>query len=131
MLVRQECLAILEPIVANLAELSAAGDEYLQQVYGARCLDLIEIALETAHNLRRLTETIPPDGTSIADDDAMRDLRHDLRGPVGTLRNAIQMLLRRTLRPEDPLVQLATTVGVAAEEMRDIVEALTEDVERD
>ncbi len=131
MLVRQECLAVLEPIIANLVVLSAVGDEQLQQVFGARCVDLVEIALETSYNLRRIAESISPNGTSIANDEAMRDLRHDLRGPVGTLRNAIQMLLRRTLRPEDPLVQLATTIGAAAEEMRDIVEALTEDVERD
>ena len=131
MLVRQECLVIIEPIVEQLTNLSAVGEERLQLVFGARCTDLVEIALETAHNLRRLLYDIPEDGTTIADDESMRDLRHDLRGPVGTLRNALQMLLRRTLLPEDTLVQFATTIGVATEEMRDVVEALTEDFERE
>ena len=130
MLVRQQCLAYITPIIDHLSELSAAGADRLQLVFGARCLDLIEIGLETAHNLRRLAEAIPPDGATIANDEAMRDLRHDLRGPVGTLRNAIQMLLRRTLLLEDELLQLATRAAAAAEDLCDVVEALTEDTER-
>jgi hypothetical protein len=129
-LVRQECLPLLAMIHAMLEKLSSAGSEQLMLVFGARCVELVDIAGETAIKLRRIVDSIAIDGSNIHDNETMRDLRHDLRGPVGTLRNAMQMVVQKPLLPDHLLVQRAIAIVGAAEEMRDVVEALTEDAER-
>jgi hypothetical protein len=130
MRVRQECSPLLNMVRAMLDKLQAAGSEQQVAVFGPRCGDLIDIAAETCIKLRQIVDGILPDGANITNDDDMRILRHDLRGPVGTLRNAMQMIVRKPVIPDHALVQRAVAVVGAAEEMRDIIEALTEDAER-
>ena len=129
-LTRREMLAALERARADLAELAGAGLEHLQAAFGARSEELVEIAAESATNLQQLLDTLPPDGSSATDAAGIRALRHDLRGPVGTLRGAAMMLARRNARPDDRLAERAAGVTRAAEELRDIVDALLEDERR-
>jgi signal transduction histidine kinase len=128
-MVQHEMVATLEPANAHLIELSAAGVERIQLVFGPRSEELLEIAAEASAGLMKSLHALVP--SHVVDDAHMRDLRHDLRGPVGTLRGAVIMLTRRIESPDHPIAQRAQAVLVAAEDLRDIVEALTEDVERE
>src|SRR5262245_57553278 len=92
---RREMLATLAAVRANLTALVAAGPEQVQALFGTRSDELVEIVDESATNLQLLLDVLPPDGNTVADASAIRDLRHDLRGPVGTLRGAAMVLARR------------------------------------
>lgn len=130
-LVRREMLRTLAEARDALAELAAADPDRLQLVFGMRCEELIEIAVEAAAGLERMLLKIPVDGPETFDDEGMRTLRHDLRGPVGTLRGAVMMLGRRTEDSDHPLAERARAIAVAAEDLRDTIDALTEDEERE
>ncbi|MDZ4721523.1 MAG: hypothetical protein SH847_23920 [Roseiflexaceae bacterium] len=127
-LVRSEILLVLTPTRLILDQLAAAGTATIQATFGPRCEELVEIALETAENLRVTVEALPLDGQSIADDEQLRKLRHDLRGLVGTLLGAVTILSRN--QSLGALADLARRATVAANELRDIVDALMEDQER-
>lgn len=130
-MVRDEILVSLTATDGAIAALLGAGGERLQQVFGGHCEELIEIASDSARTIRQLADRIAPDGRDITSDELMRELRHDLRGPVGTLRNAALMVRRRLAVADDPLVAQVDAVVAAAHEMIDVIEALTEDDERE
>jgi hypothetical protein len=130
-LVRHEMLTVLEPVREQLALLRSVEPARLEQVFSRRCLELLEIASDSADNLWRSIDAVTPDGGNIQNGEAMRDLRHDLRGPVGTLRGAMVLLMRAPAAPEHPLAVRAREAVQGTDDLRDIVEALTEDIERE
>lgn len=130
-MVRQEMLGSLVGAQGALTALAGAGADRLQVVFGEHSGELIEIAVDSAKTIAQLVERIAPDGHDITTDELMRDLRHDLRGPVGTLRNAALMVRRRIAISDDPLGAQVDAIVAAAHEMIDIIEALTEDDERE
>jgi nitrogen-specific signal transduction histidine kinase len=130
-LVRREMLTALNPVREELALLLSVDPARLEQVFSRRCLELLEIASDSADNLWRSVDAVAPDGRNVQSSDAMRNLRHDLRGPVGTLRGAMVMLMRAPAAPEHPLAIRALEAANRTEDLRDIIEALTEDIQRE
>jgi hypothetical protein len=127
-LVRHEILNVLLPAHLILDQIAAVGPQEIQAAFGPRCEELVEIAIEAASNLQTTVEQLPLDGQSINDDERLRKLRHDLRGLVGTLLGAVSILSRN--KAPSKLVDLAQRATLAANELRDIVDALMEDQER-
>jgi hypothetical protein len=127
-MVRRELLLVLIPTRLIVDQLKAAGPEAIQATFGTRCEELVDIAYETAGNLQDTVEALPVDGNNIGDDEQLRMLRHDLRGLVGTLLGAVTILSRN--KAQGSLADLARQATVAANELRDIVDALMEDQER-
>lgn len=133
-IMRCEILAALDQMQQLLARLVQVDANQLTGLYRGRFSELLEIVTDSHTTVRQLSEAIPQVPQPINAEE-LRTLRHDLLGPVGTLRGSILVLNRSDLGaisglpsgcaswvPE--LLELAT-------DMKDIIDALTQEQERE
>jgi hypothetical protein len=88
--------------------------------------------VDSSRDLEQAIEMLPEDGAAVVSEDQLRLIRHDLRGKLGTLRGATMMLQK--MRPSEGAGdELGTTIAAlraAVEAMRDALDALTDEHER-
>jgi signal transduction histidine kinase len=110
-------------------QLVGAGNARTQLALAPRAQELAEIIAESSADLARSVAALPDDGLAVDDEDKLRRIRHDLRGKLSTLLGATG-LLQRLLGQDGASQEVLTIVSqlqAAADQMRDVLQALTDE----
>lgn len=129
-ILEREMTQALDKLDPLLADLEPQGLASVKAVHGERNASMVEIMQESAANLRRHLASLSQ--RNLQERETLRHVRHDLRGPLGTLRGATVVLSRldAKLPGGAPIAERAGTALALCNDMRDILEALTEEHDR-
>ena len=126
----REMTPALDRLDPLLDDLRPEGVASVKAVHGERNASMVEIMQESGATLRRHLQFLGQ--RNLQERETLRHVRHDLRGPLGTLRGATVVLSRLdvSLPGAGPIAARAEVALSICNDLRDILEALTEEQER-
>lgn len=129
-ILEREMTPALDRLDPLLAELKPDGEASVKAVHGDRNASMVDIMQDSSATLRRHLQSLGQ--RNLQELETLRHVRHDLRGPLGTLRGATVVLSRldAKLPGAGPIAERALMALVICNDLRDILEALTEEQER-